>query len=81
VDGKRPVDIPLGPLNMRPIRIQGSAVASRNSIIKMLDFAERHDIKPIIQKFPMSAEGAQEALDLVQAGKMRYRGVLEAQQK
>jgi len=47
----------------------------------MLDFAERHDIKPIIQKFPMSAEGAQEALDLVQAGKMRYRGVLEAQQK
>lgn len=73
------VDIPLGALNLRPIRIQGTAVASRSSIIKMLDFAARHDIKPIIQKYPMTAEGIQEALDVIQAGKMRYRGVVEAQ--
>lgn len=46
----------------------------------MLDFAARHNIQPIIQKFPMTVAGVEEALDIVQAGKMRYRGVLEAEQ-
>ena len=79
VDGENPVNIALGPLNLRPIRIQGSAVASRTSIVKMLDFAARNNIMPIIQKYRMTVEGIEEALDVIQAGKMRYRGVLEAQ--
>jgi D-arabinose 1-dehydrogenase-like Zn-dependent alcohol dehydrogenase len=46
----------------------------------MLDFAARHNIQPIIQKFPMTTAGVEEALGMVEAGKMRYRGVLEVEQ-
>lgn len=42
----------------------------------MLDFAALHGIKPIIEKFPMTQKGVQDALQHLTDGEMRYRGVL-----
>lgn len=58
------------------LRVQGAIVSSRAVHQKMLDFAALHGIKPVTMTFPMSAEGAQNALKTLDEGKMRYRGVL-----
>ncbi|KAF2087769.1 GroES-like protein [Saccharata proteae CBS 121410] len=68
--------VPYMPLILSGIRIQGSLVASRACHRRMLEFAARHDIKPMINKFPMTAEGINRAIETLESGKMRYRGVL-----
>lgn len=60
------------------IRMDGVIIASRNVQNRMLHFAARHGIKPITQTFPMSVEGATEALKRLDEGKIRYRAVLLA---
>lgn len=45
-------------------------------MISLLAFAALHDVKPIIEKFPMTREGIEESLKRLEEGKMRYRGVL-----
>ena len=42
---------------------------------QMLDFAARHDIRPVIEKFPVAR--IDEALDHVRQGRAHYRAVLE----
>ena len=68
--------IPGFPLILSGLRIQGSMVSARLIHRQMLEFAAKHDIRPIIQKFPMSEEGIEEAFKTLGDGKMRYRGVL-----
>ena len=41
----------------------------------MIEFCARHQIAPVIETFPMSR--ANEALEHLEAGKARYRIVLE----
>ncbi|OCT48213.1 putative formaldehyde dehydrogenase AdhA [Cladophialophora carrionii] len=60
------------------LRIQGSLVAAREIHREMLEFAATHDIKPIIQKFPLDEEGIKDAFHTLEEGGMRYRGVLVA---
>lgn len=43
---------------------------------KMLDFAARHRIYSIVEKYPMTLEGVTEAANRLRDGKMRYRAVL-----
>ena len=42
----------------------------------MLEFADRNNVRPMIEKFPMSEEGINEAIQKLKDGKIRYRGVL-----
>lgn len=63
-------------LVMKGVRIQGSVVAPRPSIRRMLDFTALHDIKPIVMEWPMNEKGIEEAMETLRTGKMRYRGVL-----
>lgn len=58
------------------IRIQASLTASRNTITKLLEFVAQHNITPTVQTFPMTVAGAEEAIEKLKTGKMRYRGVL-----
>ncbi|KAH8690054.1 chaperonin 10-like protein [Talaromyces proteolyticus] len=58
------------------IRIQASLTASRQTINKLLDFVARHNITPTVQAFPMTVAGAEQAIEALKSGKMRYRGVL-----
>ncbi|KAL1759330.1 hypothetical protein FB107DRAFT_205183 [Schizophyllum commune] len=66
---------PALPVNIKGITVQGSCVGSRSLTRRMLDFAARHGVKPIVQTFPMTKEGIEEAIKVLQEGKMRYRGM------
>lgn len=46
----------------------------------MLEFAALHQIKPMINKFPLTQEGITNAMQTLKDGKMRYRGVLIPEQ-
>jgi alcohol/geraniol dehydrogenase (NADP+) len=55
--------------------MSGSPLGSPATVMKMLDFAQRHGIGPQTELFPMSQANA--ALDHLRAGKARYRIVLK----
>lgn len=69
--------MPYLPLLYYELSIQGSLVSSRQLHRDMLDFAAMHNIRPIIEKFDMSVDGITECMAKLDAGKIRYRGVLE----
>ncbi|KAI6129839.1 NADP-dependent alcohol dehydrogenase [Pisolithus croceorrhizus] len=60
------------------LRIQGVICPSRGLHVKMLRFAALHGIKPVIQTFPLTLEGIEEAIEKLEKGQIRYRGVLVA---
>ena len=69
------------PLNVMPMLVQeqqvsASPTGSPSVIATMLDFAARHRILPQVERFPMSR--ANEALAHLEAGRARYRVVLDA---
>ncbi|KAJ7810299.1 putative NADP-dependent alcohol dehydrogenase C 2 [Mycena olivaceomarginata] len=70
--------IPLMPILVGGINIQGSAVSSRSAQKKMLNFAARNHITPIVEKFPLTKSGVEDAMARLREGKMRYKGVLVA---
>lgn len=70
------LEIPYMPLILQGINIQGSLVATRAVHRNMLDFAALHNIKPIIERFPMSEDGIKKAMDKLEEGKVNYRAVL-----
>lgn len=45
----------------------------------MLDFAARHQIRPMIEEYPMTEKGIKEAMEKLDAGNVRYRAVLKVQ--
>jgi D-arabinose 1-dehydrogenase-like Zn-dependent alcohol dehydrogenase len=70
--------IPMMPIVLRGINIQGSVVSSRSAQKKMLNFAARNHITPIVELFPLSKSGVEDGMARLREGKMRYRGVLVA---
>jgi uncharacterized zinc-type alcohol dehydrogenase-like protein len=54
--------------------VSGSPVGSPVTIAKMLDFAARHKIKPIIEQYPF--DQVNKAFDRLKSGDTRYRIVL-----
>ncbi|KAJ7045888.1 chaperonin 10-like protein [Mycena alexandri] len=72
------LSIPFFPIVSYGLTIQGSSVGSRFVNRKMLDFAARHNIKPILERFPLTKSGVEEGMAKLREGKMRYRGVLVA---
>ncbi|KAF7335387.1 hypothetical protein MVEN_02191200 [Mycena venus] len=70
--------IPAMPVLVKGLTIQGSAAASRAVQVKMLEFAALHQIKPIIERFPLTKEGVEEAMAKLRDGRIRYRAVLVA---
>jgi len=68
--------IPYMPIIAGELKVQGSLVAARQVHRDMLAFAAHHQIKPIIETFPMTAEGIEESMQKLDEGKMRYRAVL-----
>jgi len=64
-----------GALTATGVRMAGSSVGSKIEALEMLNLAVEHGIKPWIQTMPMSK--APEAVELMKAGKARYRIILE----
>ena len=70
-----PIPIAAFSLIMSQRSISGSPIGSPSTTAKMLDFASRHGIAPMIERFPMSR--VNDAIEHLRAGKARYRIVLE----
>ncbi|PIA18111.1 mannitol dehydrogenase putative [Coemansia reversa NRRL 1564] len=57
------------------IVLTGSATGGADIFDKMLEFAAKHNIRPIIERFPI--EKVNDALERVDSGKVRYRAILD----
>ena len=71
-----PSAIRLDLMNHNRVKIQGTLVASRQTLIDLMEFAVDHGVKPTIMRFPMTERGIEEAVAKLQQGKIRYRAVL-----
>ncbi len=69
-----PLDLSAFPLIVGQRAVSGSPVGSPGMIATMLAFAARHQIKPVIEAFPMAQ--VNEALARLASGQARYRVVL-----
>ena len=69
-----PLDLGVFSLIMGQKSVSGSPVGSPATIAQMLEFARLHDIKPLVEVFPMSEINA--ACDRLRSGEARYRIVL-----
>ena len=70
------IKMPYMPLILQGISIQGSIAATRIAHREMLEFAAFHKIKPVIEKFPMTAQGIETAMTKMTEGSICYRAVL-----
>ncbi|MCJ1322624.1 hypothetical protein MMC15_007973 [Xylographa vitiligo] len=73
-----PLSIPYLPFLLNNISFVGTTGGPLYLYGQMLDFVAFHKIKPIIQEFPMTVDGITDALNKLDTGEMRYRGVLLA---
>ncbi|KFH61757.1 hypothetical protein MVEG_12407 [Podila verticillata NRRL 6337] len=64
-------------LLMREVNVTGSLIGGRRITAEMLEFASKHNVRPWIEKRPMSDINA--AVQYVIDGKPRYRVVLETE--
>lgn len=69
-----PLDIGVFSLIMQQRTVSGSPVGSPATIAKMLEFANLHNIKPVIEKFKF--EDVNKAIERLKSGKAHYRVVL-----
>lgn len=69
-----PLDLGAFPLIVGQRSVSGSPVGSPANIAAMLDFAARHDVKPVIETFPLAE--VNDALERLRSGKAHYRIVL-----
>jgi uncharacterized zinc-type alcohol dehydrogenase-like protein len=58
--------------------LRGSIVGGRYSIELMLEFAQRHNIKTLLEEYPLNIKGLEAAMERCDKGQARYRGVLLA---
>lgn len=72
-----PLEIPYMPFILPGHRLIASTEASARNHIDMIEFAARHQIKPWVEKFPMTEDGVKQAFNKLEHGRMRFRGVLE----
>jgi len=69
-----PLDLQLMPMIMAQRSVSASPVGSPANIVRMLEFAARHGIKPVIEKFRF--DQVNDALAHLRSGQARYRIVL-----
>ncbi|KAF9025796.1 GroES-like protein [Hymenopellis radicata] len=74
------MSFPYSDLTLRGYTVVGTILAGRSMHEDMLSFAARNQVAPIIEKFPLTKGGVVEAVERLQSGKMRYRGVLTNEQ-
>ncbi|CAH0047184.1 unnamed protein product [Clonostachys solani] len=72
------LEMPYMPFILDGISVKGSLVATRAVHREMLDFAAFHGIKPVVETFPLTAEGMKEAMDKLDSGKIHFKAVLVA---
>jgi len=71
-----PFTLPFWQFMLKEISVHGALTSTPEEFAGMLKFAAEHDVKPIVEEFPMTVEGVEQAVDKLMSGKIRYRGVL-----
>ncbi|MDG3007856.1 NADPH-dependent aldehyde reductase Ahr [Paludisphaera mucosa] len=71
-----PIPVAVFPILFKQASVSASPTGPPVAIATMLEFAARHGVAPTTEHFPMSR--INEALERLQAGKARYRIVLDA---
>jgi len=74
-----PLVIPFQPFLWKEVSFTANSTSTPEETRYMLEFAAKHGIKPIIELFPLSADGVTKAIDRLNSGKLRYRAILEVQ--
>jgi D-arabinose 1-dehydrogenase-like Zn-dependent alcohol dehydrogenase len=74
--GNENLEIPWPSALLNNYRIIPSLVAGRKIHNDMLQFAARHSIRPTVEEFPLTEQGYLQAMERMEAGKLRYRAVL-----
>jgi len=74
-----PLSVPVGALLLGQKSISASPDGSPATVIQMLDFADRNNIRAQVEVMPMTA--VNDALDKVRNGRPRYRVVLKQQSR
>jgi len=77
-DMNEPFSVPHMPFLMKSINITYSTNGQHSAYERMLSFAALHDIKPMVETFSLTTEGIEKGMEMIQTGKVRYRGVLVA---
>ena len=72
---ENPLSIPLFPMLMGQKSVSSSPIGSPSTLSKMLDFAARHQVNPIVEEF--SFDQVNEAMERLRSGSPRYRIVLK----
>ncbi|KAJ2784361.1 hypothetical protein H4R18_001165 [Coemansia javaensis] len=70
-----PLKVYPGELVFSGTSISGSQIGGLSMTRKTLEFAAKHNIRPMIERFPIAK--INEAMEHVESGKVRYRAVLE----
>lgn len=70
-----PVPVAVFPMISKQASVSGSPLGSPATTSQMLEFCSRHQIAPVVEYFPMSQ--ANEAFEHLEAGKARYRIILQ----
>jgi D-arabinose 1-dehydrogenase-like Zn-dependent alcohol dehydrogenase len=71
-----PLVLPYSVIMTKEINIHGALSSKPNDIDMMLKFASEHNVRPMIEEFPMTEEGAAAAIAKLNNGSIRYRGIL-----
>ncbi|KAM3508773.1 hypothetical protein MY10362_000983 [Beauveria mimosiformis] len=74
--GGKDLVVPYAPVLLQGVTVQSALVATRGVHRAMLAFAARHGVRPVVETFPLTEEGAREALDRLEKGQVRFRAVL-----
>ncbi|KAF9998977.1 hypothetical protein BGZ80_001053 [Entomortierella chlamydospora] len=74
---EKPLSIPGGALISRQVSIVGSLIGGKIDVAEMLRFAAEKNVRPLIEKMPMSDANA--AVKHMMEGRPRYRIVMETE--
>ncbi|CAH0027513.1 unnamed protein product [Clonostachys rhizophaga] len=70
------LEMPYMPFILDGISVKGPLVATRTVHREMLAFAAFHEIKPVVETFPLTVEDMREAMDKLDSGKVHFKAVL-----
>ncbi|MDR2993070.1 MAG: hypothetical protein LBV11_04445, partial [Bacillus cereus] len=70
-----PISISAGSIVMKAISVTGSLIGTIKDVKQTLEFAAKHNVRPLINEFPMTQ--VNEGVQYVRDGKVRYRVVLK----
>lgn len=73
-----PTPIPLAATVFQGIRILGVKICNRHEYDAMFRFCVRHGVRPMVEEYPMTAAGLNQAIADLKGGNVRYRAVAVA---